>query len=182
MEMTKSEKMIERKTVILCVLAFLLGIFLGKTLFSQTSYLITTPGNAKQTILSAIKNANKEILISVYVLTSHDVIDALKKAKERGVKVIVLVDGNVGANAEAVEALRNEGIVVKCVSKPYKHLHAKFIIVDNKLIIVGSHNLTNSALLFNREVSVVIENIILSSQLRSIFFEDFDKGYVCFAK
>ena len=172
--------MIEKKTIVFIFLSFFLGLFIGKVLFSQTSYLITTPGTAREVILNAIENAKQEILISVYVLTSDDVVDALKRAKERGVKVIVLVDGHIKTNAEAIKILRSDGIVVRCVSKPYKHFHAKFIIVDNRLIIVGSHNLTNSALLFNREVSVVIENKVLSSELRSIFFEDFDKSYVCF--
>ncbi len=170
-----------KKTALLYMVVFLCGVLTGWWLFNKDVRLIVSPDDPSL-FLKAIHSAKREILVSVYVITNDEIVQALKQARERGVRVIVLVDGDLGANAKAVKELRSAGCTVKCIGKAFKHFHAKYMVIDNEVVIVGSHNLTYSAMAFNREVSLFVDNHLLASQLRALFFSDYRKAYICFTR
>ncbi len=116
---------------------------------------IFSPNNGNQ-IISELNKAEKSIDIEVYAFTSEEVISALENAHSRGVAVRVLLDPDISTNTVAFSMLLLKGIDVRWASRTYKSFHTKFIIIDGKLVIVGSHNLSNSALNYNREASVLV--------------------------
>jgi len=71
--------------------------------------------------------------------------------------------------------LQELGIETKWASFGYKLTHAKFIIVDGRKALVGSINLSESALTKNREAAVLIESESVKD-LVSLFEEDWQKA------
>ena len=47
---------------------------------------------------------------------------------------------------------------------PDRTTHAKMVIIDRRYLFIGSHNLTQSALKYNHEVSVRIDSPLLAEE------------------
>jgi phosphatidylserine/phosphatidylglycerophosphate/cardiolipin synthase-like enzyme len=94
-----------------------------------------------------------------------DVIMAsLIAASQRGVKVLVLLEqgrdpeeGNTQENMQTMERLRKKGVLVY-LDSPSTTTHTKMAVMDGKYTFIGSHNMTQSALKYNNEISVLIES------------------------
>jgi len=123
-------------------------------------------------LLSSINKAEKEISASMFLFKTSlsrsgradKLLDALTGASERGVKVSFFLEqsgekrDSVGAaNRESAERLIKSGIGVYFDSLK-RTTHTKVIVIDRKTVFMGSHNLTNSALQYNNELSVKIES------------------------
>ncbi|MFH2068180.1 MAG: phospholipase D-like domain-containing protein [Candidatus Omnitrophota bacterium] len=92
-------------------------------------------------ITGLINQAKKEVLITSFEANLPCVLNALKAAQDRGVKVKLLIDDKA---AESASALPFNFIATD--SKPSSLMHAKFGVVDGKFAWLGSFNLTfNSA-------------------------------------
>jgi len=152
-------------------------------------------------VLKAINEANKEILIATYKMdckghlsTRHlnALVSALYRAAKRGVRVRCLLNmdsdhstiGRINMRTKAL--LTEKGILVKTgpIGRTY---HSKIIIIDEEVAFVGSHNLTESSLCRNFEVSIMIDPAgpVLSAQtqhiktiidLRQIYLYEWEKG------
>jgi len=72
-------------------------------------------------------------------------------ASKRGVHIMALT--NIG---EVINVLKLNGIQAK---KPLSKrlLHSKLMIIDNKIIVIGSHNYTQSAFTMNQEISIILK-------------------------
>jgi len=162
---------------------FVAGVVAGILLFSILALfflpaysvsVVHSPG-AEEEIISFIDSAGDSIYVEVYILTSHDVVDALISAHQRGVDVKVILEGRVsgGTNALAYSRLSGAGAGVCWASEAYKLTHSKLIIVDGKKAFIGSHNLSNSALNFNREISLIVEGNVVG-ELLELFNYDWD--------
>lgn len=162
---------------------FFYGAFAGILLFSFLAFLfipaysisvVSSPG-AEGEILSLIDSAQESVYVEVYILTSGKVVDSLISAHMRGVDVKVILEGRVSGNANALSysRLSGAGVGVCWGTEEFKLTHSKIIVVDGRKALVGSHNFSNSALNYNREISVLIEGNAVGSIL-SIFTEDWE--------
>lgn len=76
---------------------------------------------------------------------------AIVRAARRGVKVKAITN-----NDEIVKTLCSVGVGAKrLVTKNL--VHAKLMVIDNEIVIIGSHNYTESAFQMNYELSIVVE-------------------------
>jgi len=123
--------------------------------------------------MKAIQGAENEIIMSFFLFKTANhkksytdrLLAALVRAADRGVTVrIVLERGNRGhgsltdkSNGETASRLTGKGIDVRFDS-PHVTTHTKVAVIDRRYIFLGSHNLTNSALKYNHELSVVIDS------------------------
>lgn len=125
-------------------------------------------------ILSLIDGAHDTIDIEVYVFTSKDAMRALERAKARGVAIRIIIERNVmsGQNDATYRQLASQGFNVRYARSDVALTHSKFIIVDGKAVLVGSHNLSNAALYDNREASVIIRDIRTVAGFEGVFEED----------
>ena len=82
---------------------------------------------------------------------------ALVRAVRHGVKIQAV------ANFDAlISTLNSLGIFAKkLIAKNL--VHAKLMIIDDSIVILGSHNYTQSAFTMNQEISVVLEELSASS-------------------
>ena len=117
----------------------------------------------------AYKNAKEKILVAMYSMIydpddpfdwANDLIRELVNAKERGVKVEVLLEyrtynGYMDVNLEAYNYLKMHGVNVRLdYEKDTDHM--KLIVIDGRIVYVGSHNWSEAALYYNHETSVKI--------------------------
>lgn len=110
--------------------------------------------NILEAWLKAVENARESILIATYKLTSTTALDALVKAHKRGVAIKLILDGKEANKKKslAFEA-RLAGLDVESwPTETLGELHAKFSVLDDKRVIFGSFNLTESAEVRNIEV------------------------------
>ena len=95
---------------------------------------------------------------------------SLEAALARGVKCrILLHSGYTGSplfktNNAAAQKLRAKGAEVKFWRKDHT-FHAKFILVDRKFCVFGSHNFSNRAMGSNIELSALVEG---SGEIRRV--------------
>lgn len=76
----------------------------------------------------------------------------LVRASRRGVDVRGIVNSDVVARA-----LREAGLDVKKYNR-HSLLHLKCILIDEKILITGSHNLTVPGLTMNHELSIIVDD------------------------
>jgi phosphatidylserine/phosphatidylglycerophosphate/cardiolipin synthase-like enzyme len=77
---------------------------------------------------------------------------AILTAKNRGVEVKVITNVK-----DVVKLLNEQGCKAK--NPMSKHLvHAKIMIIDDRHLVIGSHNYTQSAFTMNREASIIIRD------------------------
>lgn len=132
-------------------------------------------------LLKGIRNSGKSIVLSCYLFkirqTSSDmpekVAEELIKAVSRGVDVTVIFEISDNAadplnseNRETASFLSRNGIRV-LFDSPRKTSHLKAALIDDHYVFVGSHNLTQSALKYNNEVSVLVESPEIAAEMKS---------------
>jgi phosphatidylserine/phosphatidylglycerophosphate/cardiolipin synthase-like enzyme len=77
--------------------------------------------------------------------------DAISRAVARGVRVRCLVQ-----KQNAIDELKKLGCKARRLNTK-RLLHAKLMILDNKYIVIGSHNYTQHAFSSNYETSIYVE-------------------------
>jgi phosphatidylserine/phosphatidylglycerophosphate/cardiolipin synthase-like enzyme len=151
----------------------LLALILQPIFVAPAITAIFSPEDGRE-IIEFIDSAEKSIDIEMYVFSSRDVVEALERAKARGVEIRIIIERNVVGddNEEIYRELLAKGFNVRFASSAYKLTHAKIIIVDGKAVLVGSHNLSNSALYKNREASVIIRDAATLEEFGAAFATD----------
>ena len=129
--------------------------------------------NFKSRVLELINSATSSIKILAYSFTDKDIANALIDAKDRGVKVKVIVDGKWSDNVYSKdEYLQDYGVDLKRFYSS-SILHDKVIIVDKNITVTGSYNFTESANSRNRENSIIVHNSLAAK----LYIEEFNKIY-----
>lgn len=98
-------------------------------------------GGIDQTIIQDLDAAQNEIHIAVFDLELNSIIDALIRAKKRGVEVHIVVDDE-NTPASSINRLRRNGISV-VGDKRSAFMHNKIVVVDQRYLWMGSMNLAN---------------------------------------
>ncbi|ANF22336.1 phospholipase D-like domain-containing protein [Thermococcus piezophilus] len=128
-------------------------------------------------VLNAINNAGESIYIMMFSMKydpadsfdwANDLIRALAEAEKRGVSVHVLLEDSSDINRAAYDYLKANGVDVSFDS-PETTLHAKVVVIDGKIVFLGSHNWSESALYWNHEVSIKIVSEDLAKSLINYF-------------
>ena len=133
--------------------------------------------NSEGDVISFIRSAQKTIDVEIYTFSSQDIIRELGEAQKRGVVVRVIMEPRVddSRKAKVFATLEGLGVQMKWASLEYKLTHSKFIIVDGKKALVGSINLSDSALNYNREADAIVEGDVVR-EIRSVFETDWAKA------
>ena len=140
----------------------------------DSNELLVTSPNAEDYFVSLISSANQSIDVEMYVFSDKRLAEGLIAAKNRGVKVRVILERRIeGDTSDDVIALLNAADVdLRYASTSFKLTHSKFAIVDGKISVVGSHNWTAAAMTKNRETSVQTDDPAFVLQLSGMFEQD----------
>lgn len=126
-------------------------------------------------VLPIIEGAKDYIYIPIFVITENRVVEALIKAKQRGVDVRLISDAlNASSKYSKIKVLRANGIPVKIENYAGK-MHSKTMIADDKYSIIGSMNFSKSGETKNDENTIVLENAEAAKYLKRFFLYQWDR-------
>lgn len=128
-------------------------------------------------LLQAINLATEEILITTpYFIPGESLIDALTVAALGGVAVKLLVPGvsdSVLVNAAARSyygGLLKAGVEIYLYTKGF--VHAKTLVTDRKIAIVGTANMDYRSFDLNFEVNAIVYDREVANELAAVFYAD----------
>jgi phosphatidylserine/phosphatidylglycerophosphate/cardiolipin synthase-like enzyme len=141
--------------------------------------------SALEVWLEMIENAKETINFGEFYITNkkgkalEKVVNKLKEAGERGVKIRFLLDKKMFGNSKPfisdLKRVKNIEIAIFNWKKLTGGVHhAKYFVVDNKMCFIGSQNFDWRALTHIHETGVKIEDIHFANALNAIFEADFD--------
>ena len=106
------------------------------------AYVFSPLGDTETQLERAINMSEKSIDLAMFALFSAPVVDALIKARDRGVEVRIVVDRSQGKSSPAVKTLLDKGVPVRMSSgyAPKGVMHNKFSVFDGELLESGSFN------------------------------------------
>ncbi len=97
-------------------------------------------------VVAAIDRARRQILVSAYNLTTGSgIVEALVRARERGVDVRLIADKRTPCERNpGIEPLAEAGAPI-WIDRRVPIAHAKVMVIDDALTLMGSYNWTRNA-------------------------------------
>ena len=136
------------------------------------NHIFFSPGeDCLNAIVNRIQSATRSLDICVFTISDDRISREIGFCHTRRVKVRILTDNEKLYDAGSdIDRLARQGISVK-VDMTENHMHHKFALIDEKVLITGSYNWTRSAQLYNQE------NILVTNEARSveIYAREFDR-------
>jgi cardiolipin synthase len=131
--------------------------------------------------LKAINSASSEIIIAnAYFLPGQHFRKALMRAAQRGVKVVLLLQGRVEypllhyATLALYDELLSAGMEIH--EYHISFLHAKVAVVDGQWATVGSSNIEPFSLWLAREANLVVRDPGFAGSLRASLLHEMEHG------
>lgn len=122
--------------------------------------------NCRGVIENMLDTAKESIIIDTQYINDPAIIDILSRQKKNLKEMKLLV-----ANIDTNDMVQN---LLPDVTKKYteRYLHAKMILIDHKLLLLGSMNLSANSLDKNREIWILLNDPTLISQFTTQFTKD----------
>ncbi len=136
------------------------------------------------TLLELVENAEEEIIIqNAYVVLSDIGKEALTRAVERGVRLVLLTNSPQSSTldtlvVQAVFARDLRDIVevmppeVQIYGRTGSHLHAKVFIIDGSITVIGTYNLDQQSERVNSEIVAMIKSRDFAQRNRLLVEKD----------
>lgn len=132
-------------------------------------------------VSEALKSAERSIKVMMYLAynSGHTrcpgniLMTELARARRRGVEVKVILEGSHvkmvnDANLNSAEWLLERGIEAR-IFPVFPVMHTKLVLIDDEIVVVGSHNWTAAAIHLNNESSVLVRCRRTARRLRVYF-------------
>ena len=142
------------------------------------SALVLTVNNSKETeirtaTIEIIENATESVVIEHAYFSDDKVIEAVKRAAARGVRVEVILpkipDTHLYANMATINRLLDSesGKVPRVLLYPHMS-HAKVIMTDGRIVAIGSANLTPRSMLTSKEITLFVHGVSTAPFIREL--------------
>ena len=126
--------------------------------------------NCRTVIESILQQAKSSIIIQTQYINDPAILDILSSQQKKLSEMKLLV-----ADVTTNDMLKSYlPAVTKKLSKPY--LHAKMILIDHKILLLWSMNLSANSLDKNREIWILLLDPTLISQFSAQFTKDWGSG------
>ncbi len=140
----------------------LLGFILlfSSCVSNRIDVLFSPNGKIQKRIIEEIKQTDSTIDIAIYSFTNNEIAQSLKKAKDRGVAIRLIMDSRQAGEKQKHTQYKffkiNNFDAQKLKGKGRGIMHNKFIIFDGKLLMTGSYNISANAELYSYENVIFI--------------------------
>jgi phosphatidylserine/phosphatidylglycerophosphate/cardiolipin synthase-like enzyme len=146
---------------------------------TTTPRLIWAPA-ARKTFLQRIDAAVHTLDITTAELKDRAVLAAVGKAARRGVACRIMLTDNP-AWSRAIDEVSASGCSVHLLpaTPAGLYMHQKLVLTDGTTLIIGSHNLSTTSLLENRELSLQLDNTsapAVIAAVRATFDNDYHQA------
>jgi len=120
-------------------------------------------GSIESALERLFREAEEEIGLTAYIISSADLLfDWLEAALARGIQVRLVINRLNTQPSDVVVRLRRLAstyphfYLYDFVPESEADLHAKAVVIDRRIALVGSSNLSRRGLLTNHEIAVVL--------------------------
>jgi cardiolipin synthase len=142
----------------------------------MTHRLIVLPDDTAKPLIDALDGAKSMVNIRMFLFTDPAMVEAVKAAEKRGVKVRVMLnparrDGSA-ENEETRKALSGTGVEVHDSSPDFAMTHQKSMVIDSATGYVESLNWETRDLTETRDYAVVTTHAIEVSEMLRCFEAD----------
>lgn len=163
------------------VLTVIISGFMAVTAWAETRVYFNPPMPGDKAvatyIVEAIAGSTKQILIQQYQFTEPSIIKALVDAKQRGIEAIAIFDKTVTNSKQGRKGVNNlEAAGAEVWFDPVHIAHNKVLIIDGKMVIGGSFNLTTNANAHNCENCTFIDDPPIVQQFTENFNRRLEKA------
>ncbi len=138
--------------------------------------LLVEPGAGITPLVNAIKGAKTSVHMTMYLLTSDTVINALISQKQAGKEVKVVLNAQFptggNQNSQVYTQLLNAGVSVVYAPSQFTYTHEKCVVIDKKEAWIMTMNATNSSP-GNREYLAIDDNAADVAEAEAIFEADY---------
>jgi phosphatidylserine/phosphatidylglycerophosphate/cardiolipin synthase-like enzyme len=125
-------------------------------------------------LVSAIDQTQSQLRVQAYSFTSAPIAAAIRRAKDRGVDVKVILDkSQMSQKYSGATYLRNAGIDIAIDTEP-AIAHNKVMIFDDKAVFTGSFNFTKAAQRWNAENGIIVRG---DDALIKAYLANWEKRY-----
>jgi phosphatidylserine/phosphatidylglycerophosphate/cardiolipin synthase-like enzyme len=141
--------------------------------------LIVLPDDSATPLLEALDGAKKALNIRMFLFTDPTLLEAVVKAKKRGVHVRVMLNparrSGESENEEARSVLTDAGIEVRDSNPAFDLTHQKSMVVDNATGFVESLNWEPKDLTVTRDYAVVTTHGHEVAEMVACFDADWER-------
>jgi phosphatidylserine/phosphatidylglycerophosphate/cardiolipin synthase-like enzyme len=109
-------------------------------------------------IVRTIGEAQKSVHVAAYSFTSQPIADALAQAHQRGIDVEVVLDKSQSKGRYKLVDFLKENNIPTRINAHYSIMHNKFMIIDGRVLELGSFNYTKAAENKNAENVLVLRD------------------------
>jgi len=138
--------------------------------------LIIEPVDGVAPLLAAIKSAKHSVEIAIFRYDRKDIEAALKAAADRGVKVTVLIAFSNRGGEQVLRKLELRclaaGIIVARTSDDLIRYHAKYVLIDRRLLCMLSFNFTHLDIDHSRGFGIVTTHAHWAREAAKLFRAD----------
>ncbi len=139
------------------------------------------PDDGAEAVLALIDQARTELLLKQFKLQSEQVIEALRRARERGVEVRVMLNPHTSGgdrwNDDTFNRLQSWGISTAWTSDAFPVTHEKSMLIDGQATLISSFNLADKYFHETRDYGVVSRNPAVVAQVRAGFEADWHRTF-----
>lgn len=137
--------------------------------------------NIKYAMQKMIASANKRIIIqSPYFIPDVSMVDSLLIAMRQGVEVSIMIPDRPDHPVVFPATMSFAGDLIKAGAKVYQYnggfMHAKVLLIDDYVSMVGSCNMDERSFSLNFEASEIVYSYDISRRLRGDFNMDCKKS------
>ncbi|MDM0103597.1 phospholipase D-like domain-containing protein [Variovorax sp. J22R24] len=144
----------------------------------MSHHLIVLPDDTAQPILDAINGAKSALNIRMFLFTDEALLKAVIAAKQRGVKVRVMLNparrSGESENEESRKTLEAAGVEVRDSNPKFDLTHQKSMVVDGQIGFVESLNWEPKDLTETRDYAIVTTHKLETQQMVDCFDADWE--------
>jgi len=141
--------------------------------------IIVLPDDTGQEIIDAIDRAKKSILIKMFLFSDPGLINAVIAAKQRGVKVKVMLNparrNGEEENEDTRKLLEDAGIEVRDSNPSFIITHEKSMVLDEELAFVKSLNWETKNLTETRDYAIITSHPLEVAEIVLCFDADWHR-------
>ena len=117
-----------------------------------------------KTLCEYIMLAKHKLRICMFTFTNHKICKAVMDRYNAGVEIFIITDDEcMKQRGSDIEYLASQGIPIRTDNSVQYHMHDKFVVIDNDIVITGSFNWTVQAAENNQE------NILITDRPYFVF-------------
>ena len=148
---------------------------------ASSQRLLVMPDDGGAAVVELIEQAHHLLLLKQFKLQSDAVEQALKRARERGVQVRVMLNPHTSGgdrwNDEAYALLQGWGIEVLWTSESFPVTHEKSMVIDRSAVLIATFNLADKYFNETRDYGVVSHDPAVVEQVIAGFEADWHRQF-----